>query len=171
MSATGATGWIRATRWTRAIAAMRRRLLQRLGADDGTMTILITGVLVVILMTAGVTTAITGIHLDRNRLQHAADGAALAAAQAIGPDGVYSPDGSGAVDPALAEQRARDHLRRAGALPAHVDAVEITGLEVASDGTVQLHVEARTRPLLIGRLLEATSADIPLTVVGEARSS
>ena len=53
-------------------------------SDRGSMTVLTTGVLVVILLVMAVGTAITSVHLERNRLQSAADGAALAASQAFG---------------------------------------------------------------------------------------
>ena len=72
-----------------ALARLRERVLE----SRGSMTILTTGVLVVILMVIGVGTAITGVQLERNGLQHAADSAALAASQAVDPSRIYDAGG------------------------------------------------------------------------------
>src|SRR5699024_5001952 len=53
-----------------------RVLRDRVRDARGSMTILTTGVLVVILMVLAVGTAITGVQLERNGLQYAADSAA-----------------------------------------------------------------------------------------------
>src|SRR5690606_1477333 len=75
-----------ASRIGRPVATVRERW-----ADArGSMTILTTGVLVVILMVIAVGTSITGVQLERNGLQHAADSAALAASQAVDPARIYS---------------------------------------------------------------------------------
>ena len=89
-----------ASRIGRPVATVRERW-----ADArGSMTILTTGVLVVILMVIAVGTSITGVQLERNGLQHAADSAALAASQAVDPARIYS-DGDG---PAIHTGSARD---------------------------------------------------------------
>lgn len=151
---------------------MRRPTIrERLAEDRGTITILLIGVLVVLLMVTAVTAAVTGVHLDRNRLQHAADGAALAGSQAIDPDAIYGPGADGTIDQAEAEARASDYLASGPIATGELRDVRITEMEIGADGTVRVTVEASTHPMLISWLTEAVQQPIPLTVVGEARSS
>src|SRR5690625_7822384 len=75
------------------------------------MTVLTTGVLVVVLMVIGVGTSITGVHLERNALQHAADSAALAASQAVDEHALYTKGEGPLVLPASARAAAEQHLR------------------------------------------------------------
>src|SRR5690625_6804449 len=72
------------------------------------MTVLTTGVLVVVLMVIGVGTSITGVHLERNALQHAADSAALAASQAVDEHALYTKGEGPLVLPASARAAAED---------------------------------------------------------------
>ncbi len=69
------------------------RLTGRLADQVGSMTVLTTGVLVVILMVMAVGTAVTGVHLERAALQDMADSAALAGAEAMAPSRLYSGGG------------------------------------------------------------------------------
>lgn len=155
----------------RAVLSACGALGQRWREDRGTVTILLIGVLVVILMVIAVTTSITGIHLDRNRLQYAADGAALAAAQAIDPDEVYGGGSGGVVDEDEARRRATDYLAADPATLSDLQDVTITTVQVGADGTVRITLEAGAHPLLVGWLTEASASPVPLIAVGEARSS
>lgn len=134
------------------------------------MTILTTGVLVVILMVIAVGTSITGVHLERNRLQHAADGAALAASQAIDPANLYGP-GEGSV-PSRADARAAaiDHLETYPLDSTRTEDLAVGEVEVEVDGTVRIELRATTHPPLAGWFTRGTGLTVTLTVDGEARS-
>ncbi|WP_114855894.1 pilus assembly protein TadG-related protein [Brachybacterium sp. YJGR34] len=144
-------------------------LRARLAEARGSMTILTTGVLVVILMVVGVGTAITGVHLERTALQHAADSAALAASQAVDPARVYT-EGGAAIHADSAREAAEEHLRR---YPLDSTSTEDLGLgevRVDPDGTVHVVLTATTHPPLAGWFTRGTGLSVPLTVHGEARS-
>lgn len=134
------------------------------------MTILTTGVLVVILMVIAVGTSITGVHLERNRLQHAADGAALAASQALDPSDLYGP-GPGAV-PSVADARAAaaDHLATYPIDSTRTEAIEVGQVRIDAGGTVHVQLSATTHPPLAGWFTRGTGIAVTLTVEGEARS-
>lgn len=145
-------------------------LRARVADSRGSMTILTTGVLVVILMVIGVGTAITGVQLERNGLQYAADSAALAASQAVDPARIYA-DGDGAsLHVGSARQAAEEHLR---SYPHHSDRLEnlhIADVSVDPDRTVHVVLSASTHPPLAGWFTRGTGMSIPLTVTGEARA-
>lgn len=146
------------------------RLREHLGDASGSMTILTTGVLVVILMVIAVGTAITGVHLERNGLQHAADSAALAASQAVDPARLYDTGEGSAIHPGFAREVAEEHLRSYPLQTTSTEAVHLADLSVDADGTVRVVLTARTHPPLAGWFTRGTGASIPLTVHGEARA-
>lgn len=150
----------------RAAEALRRR------AEDarGSMTILTTGVLVVILMVIAVGTAITGVQLERNGLQHAADSAALAAAQAVDPRSVYTEGAGEVVDEGTARAAVQDHLREYPFETTRTEGIALSELSVETDGTVRVVLTAQTHPPLAGWFTRGTGTAIPLTVEGEARA-
>ena len=133
------------------------------------MTILTTGVLVVILMVIAVGTAITGVQLERNGLQHAADSTALAAAQAIDPARLYEAGDGPAIHPASARDAAEEHLRSYPHDTRRTGDIALAALTVDADGTVR-GLTARTHPPLAGWFMRGTGTAIPLTVEGEARA-
>lgn len=134
------------------------------------MTILTTGVLVVLLMVVAVGTAITGVHLERNRLQHAADGAALAASQALDPADMYGP-GAGAVPSETdAREAALEHLSTYPIDSTRTENLDVTDVQVESDGTVRIQLSASTHPPLAGWFTQGTGLSVALVVEGEARS-
>lgn len=149
---------------------LRSRLLERLKDASGSMTILTTGVLVVILMVIGVGTAITGVHLERNGLQHAADSAALAASQAVDPARLYEAGESATIHPGFARTVAEEHLRSYPLQTTSTEHVHLADLTVEADGTVLVVLTARTHPPLAGWFTRGTGRSIPLTVHGEARA-
>ena len=134
------------------------------------MTILTTGVLVVILMVIAVGASITGVHLERNGLQHAADSAALAAAQAVDPTALYRDGDRGAIGAGSAEDAAAEHLATYPFETGRTENIRITGVEVDADGTVHITLSAHTHPPLVGWFLRGTDTAVPLTVTGEARA-
>lgn len=152
---------------------LRTRLIplrSRLRETRGSITILTTGVLVVILLVIGVGTAITGVHLERTELQHAADSAALAASQAVDPARIYVDSSGAVIHAGSARRAAEDHLR---SYPLDTDRTEdlrIADVTVDAEGTVSVVLTARTHPPLAGWFTRRTNASIPLTVEGEARA-
>ncbi|MCT1996665.1 pilus assembly protein TadG-related protein [Brachybacterium muris] len=152
------------------VHGVRRAVVARLRSPEGSMTILTTGALVVILMVIAVGASITGVHLERNRLQHAADGAALAASQAIDPSGLYG-SGSGAVpSQGAARTAAVEHLATYPIDTTRTDTLEVGDVRVDADGTVHVQLTATTHPPLAGWFTRGTGIAVTLTVEGEARS-
>lgn len=153
---------------------MMRRLVDRVRercADArGSMTILTTGVLVVILMVIGVGTAITGVQLERNGLQHAADSAALAASQAVDPARIYTDGDGAAIHAGSAREAAEEHLRTYPLESSRLEDLRIVEVTVEPDRTVHVVLAARTHPPLAGWFTRGTDTAIPLTVDGEARA-
>ncbi|HIY23495.1 MAG TPA: hypothetical protein H9837_04190 [Candidatus Brachybacterium merdigallinarum] len=137
---------------------------------EGSMTILTTGVLVVILMVIAVGASITGVHLERSGLQHAADSAALAGAQAVDPTALYRDGDRGAIGAGSAEDAAAEHLATYPFETGRTENIRITGVEVDADGTVHITLSAHTHPPLVGWFLRGTDTAVPLTVTGEARA-
>lgn len=153
---------------------LRNRMLGRLREDRGTMTILITGVLVVILMVTALGVAITGVELERNELQAAADGTALAAAQGFAQQDLYDasrPAGTPVhPHPAIATRAGTAYLRTYPLSGSRTHDLRIADLTVAADGTVTVTLTARTDPPLVGWFTRGTGTSIPLQVTGHARA-
>ncbi|PWH05230.1 hypothetical protein DEO23_14220 [Brachybacterium endophyticum] len=147
-----------------------RTLRRALAADHGTMTVLTTGVLVVVLMVIGVGTAITGVQLERNRLQNAADGAALAASQAYGEENIYGEDDSSGLRPGDVRDAAEDYLASYPPGSPRTRDLHVEEARVEEDGTVVVRLAALTDPPLIGWVTRTDLVTIPLDVGGSARS-
>lgn len=136
----------------------------------GSMTVLTTGVLVVILMVIAVGAAVTGVHLERTGLQYAADSAALAAAQAVDPARIYTAGDGAALHPASARAAALEHLRSYPHETTRTEDIVLADVTVDADGTVRVVLTARTHPPLAGWFTRGTGTAVPLTVEGEARA-
>lgn len=138
------------------------------------MTILTTGVLVVILLVIAVGVAITGVQLERNELQSAADGAALAASQGFDAGQIYGPDGAAGRAPVPteedAERAARDYLTDYPLDTDRTHDLRISAVTVASDGTVRVQLSARTDPPLVGWFTRGTDTSVTLHAAGTARA-
>jgi Flp pilus assembly protein TadG len=140
-------------------------------------------VLVVILLVIALGVAITGVHLERNRLQSTADAVALAASQAYTEESFYPADrsaddpvgGTSTVAPRLgqadAERAAREHLQTYPPISTRTRDVHVDQVEVGPDGRVEVRLRAVTDPPLIGWLTRTGLLTIPLEVTGEARAS
>jgi Flp pilus assembly protein TadG len=148
------------------LAALRARLRDA----RGSMTILTTGVLVVILLVIAVGTAITGVQLERNGLQYAADSAALAASQAVDPTRIYTEGAGAALHTGTARDAAAEHLRDYPHETTRTETIALDSVTVDADGTVHVVISARTHPPLAGWFTRGTGTAIPLTVEGEARA-
>ena len=93
--------------------------------DDGTVLLLIIGLVTIAALLVAVVTDVSALYLERRELVAAVDGAALAGAQAVDEESVYR-DGLPASGPvplnvAAAEQAARDYLADAGVLGPRTD--------------------------------------------------
>ena len=152
------------------MGGLSRVLRDRVRDARGSMTILTTGVLVVILMVLAVGTAITGVQLERNGLQYAADSAALSAAQAVDPSRIYTEDGGAPIHEGSARAAAEAHLREYPHATTRTEAIAVSSVVVDPDGTVRVVLTARTHPPLAGWFTRGTGTAIPLTVEGEARA-
>lgn len=160
---------------------------QRLREDRGTITILLVGVLVVVLAVMAVGAAVTGVHLERNRLQNVADGAALAASQAYRETSFYEegsaddrsrtgpdvPGGSEQVAPPTstdATAAARHYLERYPPTGSSTHDLTVSSVQVSADGSVTVRVHAVTDPPLVGWVTRSGVLAVPLTVTSTARS-
>ena len=101
------------------------------GRDDGSMLILMIGVVVLCLLLVAVVTDASTLFLARMQLISAADGAALAGAQAVNQEALYTGPATGQLplDPAGVDTAVDRYL----ALDGDPD-VQVLG--VATDGTV-----------------------------------
>jgi Flp pilus assembly protein TadG len=159
-------------------------VLRRPADDRGTITILLVGVLVVILGVMAVGVAVTGVHLERNRLQNVADGAALAASQAYRENTFYDGSGDADTDPpgpdvptdvrpptsADASAAARRYLERYPPTGDRTRDVTVSSVQVGADGSVTVELRAVTDPPLIDWVTRSGLTSVPLTVTSTARS-
>lgn len=97
--------------------------------DEGTVLLLILGLVVVAAMLVAVVTDVSALYLQRRELVAAADGAALAGAQAVDEESIYlhglPATGPVPLDQAAAEVAVRDYLTETGILEGRLD-VRIT---------------------------------------------
>jgi uncharacterized membrane protein len=111
-------------------------------ADEGTVLLLILGIVVVAAMLAVVVTDVSALYLQRRTLVAAADGAALAGAQAVDEAEVYvhglPSEGPVPLDAAAAEEAATAYV---AALGIDVDDVRVE----ATATTVSVQIVTRYR--------------------------
>lgn len=113
---------------------MTRQCSSRPRAEEGTVTVLIVGFVVVLAMLVAAVVDASAAYLQRQSLLSLADGAVLAAADGAQGEQVYTTGlGEQAqIDPAAARKHVADYLSATGAAADH------PGLswQVSSDGTV-----------------------------------
>lgn len=146
-----------------------RALLGVLREDRGSMTILVTGFLVVILMVTALGASITAVHLDRNALQSTADTTALAASQAIGAPVFYGRS-ERAVGRRAARAAAQEHLARYAEERGTMSDISLADVRVADDGTVSVVLTARSHPPLVSWFTRRTGWSVHLDATGESRA-
>lgn len=90
----------------------------RLGDDEGTVLLLIVGLVAVVGLLVAVVTDVTALYLQRRDLVSAADGAALAGAQAVDEETIYTQglptSGPLPLDEAAARVAVHEYLSEAG---------------------------------------------------------
>ena len=149
---------------------IRTWLSARLRHDDrGSISLLITGFVVVILMVTALGAAITSVHLDRTALQSTADTAALAASQEIASPMFYGKPVP-LVQTEQARQAAENHVQRYAERRGSMERVRVTDVQVSADGTVTVRLSATSHPVLVGWITRGTGTPIPLTVEASSRA-
>ncbi len=147
-----------------------RSLRAAIRASEGSMTVLTTGVLVVILLVMAVGAAITGVHLERNELQSAADSTALAAAQGADREEIYTAGDSSPITESSARAAAEEPLSRYPLDTGRTHDIGLDEVSVEADGTVRIVLSARTDPPLAGWFTRRSGTSITLHVEGESRA-
>ena len=139
--------------------------------ERGTITVYVLGLAVIVAMLIAGTVAVTSAHLSRMRMLDAADGAALAAANAL-DEGAYRR-GVGPSVPlsdASVRRRAAEYLavtRR----PASVLAWRLASGTGSPDGETAVVVLTGEAELpMVGSMLNDLGAGITITVVSRARA-
>lgn len=111
-------------------------------SDDGTVLLLIIGLVVVVGLLVAVVTDVSALYLQRRDLISAADGAALAGAQSVDEESIYRDGlptaGPVPLDQDAAERAVRDYLSEAGVLSPGL-AVEVS----TTATTVSVFLEVR----------------------------
>lgn len=116
------------------------RRTRRTSEDDGTVLLLIVGLVAVAALLVSVVIDVSALYLERRKLIAAVDGAALAGAQAVDEEEIYRhglpSSGPVALDAVAAETAAREYLRSEG--------VRLSGIEIDSTSTtVTVRVTSR----------------------------
>jgi uncharacterized membrane protein len=138
--------------------------------DDGTVLLLIIGLVTIAALLVGVVTDVSALYLQRRELVAAVDGAALAGAQAVDEESVYR-DGLPASGPVplnvdAAEQAARDYLADAGVLGPKTD-VTVT----ASATTVTVALATRVDLPVASTVTAGSSGTAPVSASATARTA
>jgi uncharacterized membrane protein len=117
----------------------------RCRGDEGTVLLLILGLVVMAALLISVVTDVSALYLQRRDLISAADGAALAGAQSVDEASVYQQglpaSGPVPLDEAAAERAALDYLTSAGILEPGLDVrVSTTSTTVSVSLGVQMEL-------------------------------
>ncbi len=141
-------------------------MIRRAADDRGSVSVLTIGVLVVVLATVLTVAASTQLQLQRARLTHAADEAALAAADALDLTAYYA-EGDARLSPGRLEEEARTQLAASSARQG-LDGARLVRASSPDGVTVEVVVSLRT-PLLFGVAWLPGSVDLSATA--RARST
>jgi uncharacterized membrane protein len=117
-----------------------RRSVSRGPGDEGSVLLLILGLVVLLVLVVTVVVDVTALFLARRDLLAAADGAALAGAQAVDEERLYTEgvrEGSLPLQPARAEAAARRYLSDVG-VGDRLDGFEVDVDASATSVTVRL---------------------------------
>ena len=119
--------------------------------EQGQVSVLIVGFAIILILAVGVVVDSSAAYLQRQSLANLADGAALAGADEVRGDPLYTGglDGRVPIDPEIAAHAVRAHLRRIDAYADH------PGL--------RFEVSVRDRSVVVEM---STPLDLPITVGG-----
>ncbi|MDN4478925.1 pilus assembly protein TadG-related protein [Demequina sp. SYSU T00039] len=141
--------------------------MNRLRAEDrGSVSVITIGILVIVLGVVLTVAASTQIQLQRARLTHAADEAALAAADALDL-GAYYAEGDARLSPGRLEEEARAQLAASSARQG-LDGVSLVRASSPDGVTVEVVVSLRA-PLLFG--VAWLPGRVDLSATARARST
>ena len=150
------------------MSALLRRLALR--GEEGTVLLLILGLVVVAALLVAVVTDVSALYLERRELVAAADGAALAGAQAVDEELVYRnglpASGPVPLDRGAAEQAVRNYLSDAGLLTANLDVTIST-----SATTVSVVLKTRTELPVANTVTAGTSGTADVSASATARTA
>lgn len=136
--------------------------------DDGTVLLLIIGLITVVALLVAVVTDVSSLYLHRRELIAAADGAALAGAQSVDEAAIYRDGlprtGPVPLDPDAARQAVHHYLDEAGL--GGVD-VQI----VATTTTVTVRLAERYRLPVASTVTAGTAGDPAVTASATARTA
>lgn len=152
------------------MTALPQRRCRRDGVDEGTVLLLIIGLVTIAALLVVVVTDVSALYLERRELIAAVDGAALAGAQAVDEEQVYR-DGLPATGPVPldedgAEQAARDYLVDARVLGPRTD-VTIT----ATTTTVTVTLTSRFDLPVASTVTAGSSGTAPVSASATARTA
>ncbi|MEO8105959.1 MAG: pilus assembly protein TadG-related protein [Actinomycetes bacterium] len=138
--------------------------------DDGTVLLLIVGLVVVAALLIAVVTDVSALYLERRDLISAADGAALAGAQAVDEEAIYTRGlpavGPVPLDEEAAERAVRDYLVDAGiAGPALEVQVSTTPT------TVSVSLARRVQLPIASTITAGASGTAPVSATATARTA
>ncbi|WP_233565712.1 pilus assembly protein TadG-related protein [Cellulomonas sp. PhB143] len=125
-------------------------------AEDGRILLLATGFVALVLVLVTVVVSATAIHLDRTRLLDVADGAALAAADAVAEQSLYQgtappPEVAGGLvltDPEVRDAVV-DYLAQNPRVTAGLEDVALVEASTPDGRSARVVLTARSRPVLV----------------------
>ena len=139
-------------------------------SDEGTVLLLIVGLVVVAALLVAVVTDVSALYLERRELVAAADGAALAGAQAVDEESVYRnglpATGPVPLDQAAAEEAVRSYLSDAGLFTAKLDVTIST-----SATTVSVVLRTRTELPVASTVTAGASGTAAVSASATARTA
>ena len=139
------------------------------GVDQGSVLILLLGFAVLALVLVGVVADLSKVFLAKRSLASTADGAAIAAAQAIDLEALYTGSvdlGSLPIDARAAEAAARGHLAGDGSAIAY----DAFALDLVEATPIQVEVQVSARVALIFGAFFAGPDGVRLSASATARS-
>ncbi|MFW7414345.1 pilus assembly protein TadG-related protein [Demequina sp. SO4-18] len=146
-----------------------RLVRERMNADEGSISLLTLGWVLIAVVALLVMAAATQLHVDRMRLASLADELALAAADELDVGSYYSATATSvALDEGAMREAAAAWLV-ADPRP-WVEEVGVVDVSASPDGTATVAVARRVRPLFDIEALAAFGDGIMLTAEGRARA-
>lgn len=138
--------------------------------DEGTVLLLVVGLVVVAALLVAVVTDVSALYLQRRDLISAADGAALAGAQSVDEASLYREglpaEGPVPLDEAAAEHAVLDYLRSAGILEPGIE------VQVATTSTtVSVSLAARVRLPVASTITAGARGTTPVSATATARTA
>ncbi len=136
--------------------------------DEGTVLLLILGLVTVVALLVSVVTDVSALYLERRTLVSAVDGAALAGAQKVSEERVYTEglpaEGPVLLSPAAAEAAAREYL-----LSSDIDLSQVHVEATAT--TVTVSVASRYRLPVASVVTAGTSGSVIVSASATARTA